>query len=108
MLRGIISASVRLRLLVVLAAAILLAIGASQARKAPVDVLPEFSAPTVQIQTESLGLSAEEVEQLITVPMEQDLLNGIMGVNKIRSHSTPGVSTIDLTFDRGTDLLDDR
>ncbi|MEA2418463.1 MAG: hypothetical protein QOE60_669 [Thermoleophilaceae bacterium] len=55
MLRGIISASVRLRLLVVLAAAVLLAIGASQARKAPVDVLPEFSAPIVEV--DALGES---------------------------------------------------
>src|SRR4051812_38064213 len=108
MIRSLISAAVRFRVLVVLVGACLLVGGIFAMSKAPVDVLPEFSAPTVQIQTESLGLSAEEVEQLITVPMEQDLLNGIMGVNKIRSHSTPGVSTIDLTFDRGTDLLDDR
>src|SRR3954469_15266368 len=104
MLRGIVSASVRLRLLVVLAAAILLAIGASQARKAPVDVLPEFSAPTVQVQTESLGLSAPEVEQLITYPMEQQLLNGVEGAQTIRSQSIPGVSVIDLTFARGSDV----
>src|SRR4051794_2762264 len=108
MLSGIVSASVRLRLLVVLAAAILLAIGASQAHKAPVDVLPEFSAPIVEVQVESLGLSAPEVEQLITVPMEQDLLNGIKDVETIRSHSVPGLSSIDLVFARGTSLLSDR
>src|SRR3954471_851151 len=105
MLRGIVSASVRLRLLVVLAAAILLAIGASQARKAPVDVLPEFSAPIVEVQVESLGLSAPEVEQLITVPMEQDLLNGVEGAQTIRSQSVPGVASIVLTFARGTDVF---
>src|SRR3954471_9132766 len=105
MLRGIVSASVRLRLLVVLAAAILLAIGASQAPKAPVDVLPEFSAPIVEVQGESLGLSAPEVEQLITVPMEQDLLNGVEGAQTIRSQSVPGVASIVLTFKRGTDVL---
>jgi Cu/Ag efflux pump CusA len=104
MLRSIVSASVRLRLLVVLAAAVLLAIGASEAQKAPVDVLPEFSAPVVEIQTESLGLSAPEVEQLITYPMEQSLLNGIEGAQTIRSHSVPGVSVIDLTFARGSDI----
>src|SRR5256885_2913557 len=104
MLRAIVSASVRLRLLVVLAAAILLAIGASQARKAPVDVLPEFSAPIVEVQTESLGLSAPEVEQLITVPMEQDLLNGVEGAQTIRSQSVPGLSSIVLTFKRGSDV----
>jgi Cu/Ag efflux pump CusA len=105
MLRGIVSASVRLRLLVVLAAAILLAIGASQAQKAPVDVLPEFSAPIVEVQVESLGLSAPEVEQLITVPMEKDLLNGIEGAQTIRSQSVPGVASIVLTFKRGTDVF---
>src|SRR3954466_49588 len=105
MLRGIITASVRLRLLVVLAAAILLAIGASQAHKAPVDVLPEFSAPIVEVQVESLGLSAPEVEQLITVPMEQDLLNGVEGAQTIRSQSVPGVGSIVLTFKRGTDVF---
>jgi Cu/Ag efflux pump CusA len=104
MLRGIITASIRLRLLVVLAAAILLAIGASQAHKAPVDVLPEFSAPIVEVQTESLGLSAPEVEQLITYPMEQQLLNGVEGAQTIRSQSVPGVSVIDLTFARGSDV----
>jgi Cu/Ag efflux pump CusA len=105
MLRSIVTASVRLRLLVVLAAAILLAIGASQAHKAPVDVLPEFSAPIVQVQTESLGLSAPEVEQLVTVPMEQDLLNGVEGVQTIRSQSVPGLSSIVLTFPRGSDVF---
>src|SRR3954471_15293788 len=104
MLRSIVTASVRLRLLVVLAAAILLAIGASQAHKAPVDVLPEFSAPIVEVQTESLGLSAPEVEQLITYPMEQQLLNGVEGAQTIRSQSVPGVSVIDLTFARGSDV----
>src|SRR3954467_5383948 len=97
MLRSIVTASVRLRLLVVLAAAILLAIGASQAHKAPVDVLPEFSAPTVQVQTESLGLSAPEVEQLITYPMEQQLLNGVEGAQTIRSQPGAGVPGIDRT-----------
>src|SRR3954471_23170445 len=104
MLRSIVTASVRLRLLVVLAAAILLAVGASQAHKAPVDVLPEFSAPIVEVQTESLGLSAPEVEQLITVPMEQDLLNGVEGAQSIRSQSVSGLSSIILTFKRGTDV----
>src|SRR5436190_21817984 len=108
MLRSIVTASVRLRLLVVLAAAILLAIGASQARKAPVDVLPEFSAPIVEVQTESIGLSAPEVEQLVTVPMEQDLLNGVMGVESIRSDSVPGLSDVTMTFERGMDLFQAR
>ena len=51
----------------------------SQLRDAPVDVLPEFTPPYAEIQTEALGLSAEEVEELITVPLEADLLNGVRG-----------------------------
>src|SRR5947199_6038744 len=104
-MHSIISTSIRLRLLVVLAAGVLLAVGSAQMRKAPVDVLPEFSAPVVQVQTESLGLSANEVEQLITVPMETDLLNGVQGAETIRSDSVPGLSSIEVTFKRGTDVL---
>ena len=62
-------------------------------------LLPEFSPPYVEIQTEALGLSAEEVEQLITVPMEQDLLNGVPWLDTIRSESVPGLSSIVLIFE---------
>ena len=65
-----------------------------QLRDAPVDVLPEFTPPYAEIQTEALGLSADEVEQLITVPLEADLLNGVEGVEVIRSQSLPGLSSI--------------
>jgi Cu/Ag efflux pump CusA len=78
--------------------------GAVQLRQMPVDILPEFSSPYVEIQTEALGLSAEEVEELITVPMEQDLFNGVPWLDIIRSESTPGLSSIDLFFEPGTDL----
>jgi hypothetical protein len=61
--------------------------------------LPEFEPPDIQIQAEALGLSAQEVEQLITVPLEQDLLNGIPWVEHIRSRSMPGLSAIDLQFE---------
>ena len=60
----------------------------------PRDVLPEFGPPTVEVQTEALGLSADEVEQLITVPLEQDLLNGVAFLDFIRSESVPGLSKI--------------
>src|SRR6266487_5648313 len=59
---------------------------------------------SVQIQTEALGLSAAEVEQLITVPLEQDLLNGVPWLDRIHSSSMPGLSAIDLTFQPGTNL----
>jgi Cu/Ag efflux pump CusA len=105
MMRAIVRSSVKVRVFVVGAAVALLAIGLAQLRSAPVDVLPEFMPPTVQIQTEALGLSAAEVEQLITVPMEQDLLNGVPWLDQIRSESIVGLSSVDLIFQPGTDIL---
>ena len=105
MLRATIDSSIRFRLLLILGAAVLMVVGVSQLRKAPADVLPEFGQPTVQIQTESLGLSAPEVEQLITVPMESNLINGVPGVESVRSDSIPSLSLIELKFNRGTDIL---
>jgi Cu/Ag efflux pump CusA len=74
----------------------------------PTDVLPEFSPPTVQIQTEALGLSAVEVEQFITVPLEQDLLNGVPWLSTITSKSVPGLSEVNLVFQAGTDVINAR
>ena len=71
----------------------------------PVDVLPEYAPVTVEVQTEALGLSSAEVEQLITVPIEQDLLNGVAFLKDIRSQSVPGMSRIFLVFEPGTDLF---
>jgi CzcA family heavy metal efflux pump len=105
MMRWIVGASMQLRVLVVVIAALTMVFGVSQLRQMPVDVLPEFSQPYVEIQTESLGLSAEEVEQLITVPMEQDLLNGLPWLQSIRSESVPGLSSVVLMFQPGTDLM---
>jgi Cu/Ag efflux pump CusA len=68
-IRAIVRSSLRFRLLVIGIAAGVIAVGIVQLRDAPVDVLPEFSPPYAEIQTEALGLSAEEVEQLITVPL---------------------------------------
>ncbi len=108
MMRSIIGTSLRFRLLVVAGAALLLAVGISRAQSAPVDVLPEFTPPYVEIQTEALGLSAEEVEQLITIPAEADLLNGVEGVDVIRSKSLPGLSSIVLVFNPDADLYRSR
>jgi CzcA family heavy metal efflux pump len=105
MMRWIVGSSLKLRLLVVPVAAALLLLGVTQLRHAPVDVLPEFTPPLVDIQTEALGLSAEEVEQLVTVPLEQDLLNGVAFLDQIRSQSLPGLSRIELIFEPGTDVL---
>jgi CzcA family heavy metal efflux pump len=104
MIGAVVRWSLRFRLLVAGLAVAVMAIGITQLRDAPVDVLPEFSPPYAEIQTEALGLSAEEVEQLITVPLEADLLNGVQGVDVIRSQSVPGLSSIVLVFEAGTDV----
>jgi len=105
MIKWIVSAALRFSRLVVAAAIGILGVGLYQLHNAAVDVYPEFEPPDIQIQAEALGLSAQEVEQLITVPIEQDLLNGIPWVQNIRSRSMPGLSAIDLQFEPGTDLL---
>jgi CzcA family heavy metal efflux pump len=104
MIRAIVRSSLRFRLLVIGIATGVIAVGVAQLRDAPVDVLPEFSPAYAEVQTEALGLSAEEVEQLITVPLEADLLNGVQGVDVIRSQSVPGMSSIVLVFEPGTDV----
>jgi Cu/Ag efflux pump CusA len=89
----------------ILAGAIgLLLFGTAQVRSAKVDLYPEFAAPTVQVQTEAPGLSGAEVEQLLTVPLEVDLLNGVPWLDHLHSRSEAGLSAIDLVFRRGTDL----
>lgn len=98
------SGVLRFRLLILAVAVGVMSIGLVQLRNAPLDVLPEFTPPYAEIQTEALGLSAEEVEQLITVPLEADLLNGVEGVQVIRSDSLPGLSSIVLVFAPGTDV----
>jgi Cu/Ag efflux pump CusA len=108
MMRWMIESSLRLRLLVLVVAAGVMAFGIVQLRETSVDVLPEFTPPYAEIQTEALGLSANEVEQLITVPLEADLLNGVAGVDTIRSESVPGLSSIVLVFKPGTNLYEGR
>jgi Cu/Ag efflux pump CusA len=105
MIKWVVSAALRFSRLVVAAAIGILGVGLYQLHNAAVDVYPEFEPPDIQIQAEALGLSAQEVEQLITVPLEQDLLNGIPWVEHIRSRSMPGLSAIDLQFEPGTNLL---
>jgi CzcA family heavy metal efflux pump len=104
MMRWIVGSSLKFRLLIVALAAATLAVGITQLRDMPADVLPEFAPATVEIQTEALGLSAQEVEQLITVPIEQDLLSGVAFLDDIRSQSVPGLSRILMVFEPGTDL----
>jgi CzcA family heavy metal efflux pump len=104
MMRWIVRSSLRFRYLVVALGAVLMVFGAGQVRDMPVDVFPEFAPPQVEIQTPSLGLSAAEVEGLVTVPLE-DALNGVDGLAEMRSKSVPQLSSIKLIFKPGTDLL---
>lgn len=105
MMRWIIESSMRLRYLIIAVAVILLAFGLAQLRDMPVDVFPEFDPPMVEVQTEALGLSATEVESLITVPMEGNLLNGVAWLDHIYSTSVTGLSSILLIFEPGTDPI---
>jgi CzcA family heavy metal efflux pump len=107
MMRWIVGSSLRLRFIVVALAAGLMFFGVAQLRGIPVDVFPEFAPPRVQIQTACLGLSAADVEQLVTVPLE-DALNGMPGLDVMRSSSVPQLSSIELIFKLGTDLLHSR
>jgi CzcA family heavy metal efflux pump len=108
MMRWIIGSSLKARGFVLLLAGAMIVLGIGQLRNMPKDVLPEFRPPTVDVQTEALGLSALEVEELITVPLEQDLLNGVAFLHTIRSASLPGLSSIEMVFEPGTDILDAR
>ncbi len=103
-MRWIVKASLQYRFLIVFLAVALMALGISQLRNAPVDVFPEFAPPRVEIQTQCLGLSASAVEELVTVPLEQ-ALNGVPGLDVMRSKSVPDLSSIVLIFKPGTDLI---
>ncbi|MCU1548938.1 MAG: transporter [Arthrobacter sp.] len=97
--------SMQFRILVLALAAGLIAFGVVNVPRMAVDTMPEFAPAQVEVQTEALGLSAVEVEQLITAPMEADLLNGVAWLDEIRSKSVAGLSSIELVFEPGTDLL---
>jgi len=105
MIGSAVSSILRLRALVVVVALIVLAAGLVALRKMPVDVYPEIMPVTVTVHTEALGLSAEEIEQLVTVPIEADLLTGTPWVDVMRSESVPGLSSIELEFKPGTDPM---
>jgi CzcA family heavy metal efflux pump len=104
MLRGIVGTSLQYQFLVIVLAAAVLVFGAVQLGNMPVDVLPEFEPVVVEVQTEALGLSAEEIEALVTVNVEE-LLMGTPWVATIRSQSVPGLSSILLLFEPGTDAM---
>ena len=103
-MRGIVNSSLQYRFLVIVIAIVLIVSGFNQIRAMPVDVLPEFSPPYVEIQTEAPGLSAQEVEDIVTLSLEQGMLAGVPWLESIRSRSMPGLSSIFLYFEPGTDI----
>jgi CzcA family heavy metal efflux pump len=104
MMRWIVGSSLKFRFIVIATAAALMYFGIARLQDMPVDVFPEFAPPLVEIQTPCLGLSAEEVEELVTIPLEQALY-GVPGLDVMRSKSVAQLSAIKMIFDRGTDLL---
>src|SRR5438552_3559735 len=103
MLNKIILWSIKNRLIVVAAAVILLAYGAVVALRAPMDVFPDLTAPTVTILTESHGMAPEEVEALVSLPIESSM-NGTSDVFRVRSNSAAGISIVFVEFNLGTDI----
>ncbi|MBX7105234.1 MAG: efflux RND transporter permease subunit [Gemmataceae bacterium] len=103
MLSWLVETSLRLRVVVLALCVVLLVVGGRALQTAPLDVFPEFAPPYVEIQTEAPGLSTEEVESLVTVPLE-NALNGTSGVKTIRSKSVLGLSSIVLIFGDGADV----
>jgi CzcA family heavy metal efflux pump len=104
MFRWIIGSSLRFRFLVIIAAVVMVAMGIGRVHDLPVDAFPEFAPPLVEIQTIGIGMSTPEVEELITVPMEE-VLKGTPELDVIRSKSVTALSQIVILFKRGTDLL---
>jgi CzcA family heavy metal efflux pump len=106
-MRWIIGTSLKLRFLVVVGASMLMFFGVLQLRDMPIDAFPEFAPPRVEIQTLCSGLSARDVEELVTVPLEQGL-NGVEDLDVMRSKSVSQLSSILLIFKPGTDLMKSR
>jgi heavy-metal exporter, HME family len=107
MFSALVSLSLKNRVLVLALAGFLVVYGAITALRLPVDVLPDLNRPTVTIMTEAEGLAPQEVEQLVTIPIETQM-NGLPGVTRLRSTSGVGLSLLYVEFDWRTDLFRNR
>ena len=103
MFRWLLESSLANRLLVLVLGTVLMGYGAFTLTRTPVDVFPDLNRPTVTVITEAGGMATEEVEQLITFPLET-ALNGLPGVDSVRSVSSAGLSFIYLGFDWSTEI----
>jgi len=104
MMAWLVSLSLRHRIIVVALAVIAVVVSWRTLRTTPLDVFPEFAPPLVEVQTEAPGLSTSDVEALVTVPLEA-ALNGVPGIDRIRSKSVLGLSSVVLVLEPGTDIL---
>lgn len=104
-MKWLIASGIQSRLVVASIAALLIIFGSLQLRDIQLGIFPEFSPVYVEVQTEAFGLSAEEIEEILTVALEQDLLNGIAYLDEIWSESIPGLSRVVCVFEPGTDPM---
>ena len=107
MMRHVVGWSLHFRYVVVGIAAAMIFFGIGQVTTMPVDVFPEFAPPRVEVQTACHGLSAAEVESLVTIPIEETL-NGVPRLSVMRSKSVSQLSSIVLIFEAGTDVIEAR
>ena len=104
MLAWLVRAALTQRVLVIAMAALLVVLGLRATGDVPLDVFPEFAPPMVEVQTEAPGMSTEEVESLVTVPIEV-AVSGVPDLATLRSKSVLGLSSVQILFTRGTDVI---